>query len=137
MPDSALYWYGWTNGIEDCTSSNGWSASAGITLATPTHNTNNISLSAVGDTSKYVAVATSQKKNAGTTINFIYKGVTPRSNGMYLIGAEYSTKSMASAASYDTYSDGGVKYKQRVMQGTNYFALNGTGASSEIHAIWV
>ena len=40
MPDNALYWYGYENGIEDMSVANGWSSPH--TIQTPTHNANNI-----------------------------------------------------------------------------------------------
>ena len=42
MPDTALYWWGYNNGVQSQIASNGWRDSNYSTLSAPTWNTNNI-----------------------------------------------------------------------------------------------
>ena len=57
MPSNTIYWYGYNNGLEDCTSANGWSGSISASNATTTEwNTNSVLIGngkAVGTTDKH------------------------------------------------------------------------------------
>ena len=90
MPNVALYWYGYINGIEDMITANGWTWS-GVSMAASTFNTNNIVILNGG-------IGTNDKVTG--TVKVILQGVTDLNN-VYGATATVPSKTFSNADRQD------------------------------------
>lgn len=127
MPDAVktLYWYGWDSGlIEDCVSANGWSWS-GVGLGTPTHNTNDITLSSAMEGVKSIINGTHK---------IVFEGVTAVAGVYGMMGAT-SSKAI-SGGDWTEVSTSGKLLLSKDISSKYAFVGSVNGRSSKIHAWW-
>lgn len=106
MPnDNVLYWWGYLNGLEECSTANGWTAPSGKSFQSPTFSKNYIDLN--GASGKTVGVG-SVSTISGTKMKSIAKGITTPGVG-YGSLITRSDKNMTTTAlqnlGYDTTTD--------------------------------
>ena len=90
MPNNALYWYGYSNNFEDCSTANGWTKFSSFTMATPVHDTREISISTTSSTGGGVGSSTPV---VGTTVKVIVTSISLGTNAHICIG-DASDKSL-------------------------------------------
>lgn len=88
-----LYWYGYQNGIEDISTTNGWTPSQNYSIVAPSYAKNYISIG--GNSMKQCGVSSTSTITG--VANFIMQGVTTASSS-YGEGAVLSSKNLGTAA---------------------------------------
>ena len=127
MPDTikTLYWFGWDSGlIEDCVSANGWSWS-GVGLGTPTHNTNDITLSSAMEGVKNIIDGTH---------NVVVEGVTIVAGTYGSIGATPSKA--VSGSDWTEFSTSGKLLLSKAVSNKYCIIPAVNGRSLKIYAWW-
>lgn len=141
MPDGALYWYGFNNGVQTLSTANGWSSSGTLkTFRDPTYGTNSVTAN-TNYTACYCGIGSTQKVSA-SKICAITKGITGPTNYGQL--AALNSKDVVDTATTATSITSGsvTKYEVSLTQGNYnaviYSSVGGTAStrSQEISALW-
>ena len=135
MPLKILYWWGHEDSnLEACTTANGWTPASGHSFASPSHNTNDITLSSVTNT--MACIGTKNNIITGTI-----KGIAQGVGGGYGYFTVRSNKNMQGATQLQqsTHIDATTQKKYEVIyteQSTTFLVQAYDGASSKIYALW-
>lgn len=132
MPSNVLYWYGYINGVESCTSANGWSYPS-LTAAGCTFNKNSISCASGSNT--WAGVGCSSPLS-GTKLHVIAQGLNGTPNYGSTIYNE-SSKVMSGSAPYVVYDSTSLKkYDITITSGKYFSCQSAYNKAAHIHAIW-
>ena len=132
MPDGALYWWGYNNGIEKANSANGWTEATSYPYKdTTVFNTNNISMTSTNGTYDATYIG-SHNKQSGTT-KLIAQGVTGFGSGQY---GQYGVSSTKTINCTENITDNTMKLYS-IATSNEYFTLwVYSGRASNVYAVW-
>lgn len=138
MPDNVLYWYGYINGLQTCSTANGWSWSQ-TTYVNPTYNTNNILLNV---TAKSVAAVGNASQISASKFYAVLKGLYAAGDLYGYFETTSAKVNLQSGATQTQVNSSAVtKYEVTPASGQVYVdvdcALGASGHRSvEVYAIW-